>query len=76
MNQLVSVTAVAGTAADGHELLYLAVAAICLLLALHYLRQMFVPMGELVRVLAAAAMIALSITTALALLVAITIGGR
>jgi hypothetical protein len=76
MNALVSATASIGTTENGHDLLYLAVVGICLLTALHYLRQMAVPVGPLVRVVAAAAMVALSIGVALVLLVTIAIGGR
>jgi hypothetical protein len=76
MNAFVSAAASTGTTENGHDLVYLAATGICLLTALHYLRQMAVPVGALVRVVAAAAMVALSIGAALALLVAITIGGR
>jgi hypothetical protein len=76
MHPLVSVVTWTGTPTNGRDLRCLVAAGICLLVALHYLRRMFVPVGELARVVAAAAMVALSIGAALVLLVAISIGGR
>ncbi|MEV6850859.1 hypothetical protein [Actinoplanes sp. NPDC051411] len=76
MNGSHSVILSTGAAVSGYELFYLAVAGLCLLTALHYLRRMAVPVGPLVRAVAAAAMVALTIGGALVLLLAIAIGGN
>ena len=72
----ISSSASAGIEANGHDLLYLALTGACLLVALHYLGRTVAPVGPLIRIVAAAAMAALSIGAALVLLVAVTIGGR
>jgi hypothetical protein len=61
--------------APDRELVYLASAGVCLLAALHYLKRMAAPVGPLVRVVAAAAMVALAIGVALVLLITVAIGG-
>ncbi|MBB2940311.1 hypothetical protein FB565_000015 [Actinoplanes lutulentus] len=53
-----------------HEpLVYLAVAAICLLIALRFLKQALAPIGALIQAVAAAAVVAFTAVIALAMLV-------
>ncbi|WP_433831005.1 hypothetical protein ACQP2E_12370 [Actinoplanes sp. CA-015351] len=50
-------------------LVYLAVAAICLLIALRFLRRALAPIGALIQAVAAAAVVAFAAVIALAMLV-------
>jgi hypothetical protein len=60
----------------GPELLYLILAAICLLIALRFMRRTLVPIEALVDALVAAAVVAFTIGIALVLLVAAVLSGR
>ena len=57
------------------SLLYLAVAAGCLVLSLRLVKVLLVPIGELLRAAAAVAVVALAFGTALVLMVAASVGG-
>jgi hypothetical protein len=48
---------------------YLAVAAVCLVVALHFLKRALSPIGALVQVVAAAAIVAFAAALALAMLI-------
>ena len=54
----------------GHQLVYVVLAALLLLIALRYMRRALAPIGTLVGVVAAAAIVAFAIGIALMLLVA------
>lgn len=58
------------------SLLFLAIAGLCLLLALHFLRRVVVPVGPLLQAAAAVAMVALSVGAALLFLIAAAWGAR
>jgi hypothetical protein len=58
-----------------HAAVYLFIAAICLIIALRYLRRALIPIGPLVRVVAAVAVVALAIGAALVLLTAAALSG-
>lgn len=60
-------------ALPGRSLLYLTVAGLSLLLALHLMRQALAPIGALVHAVAAAALVALAISTAIVLVIAAVI---
>ncbi|MFC7533653.1 hypothetical protein [Actinoplanes sp. GCM10030250] len=62
-------------APGAQSLLYLVVAAGCLLLSLSLIKTVLVPMGALLRAAAAVAVVALALLTALLLVVAALIGG-
>ena len=65
-----STTTTASTSiANGGEPLYLGLAAICLIMALHFMRRALVPVGPLVRVFRSAAVAILAVAAAFALLV-------
>jgi hypothetical protein len=59
-----------------HALLYLLIAALCLVLALRAMRRALAPIGQLVQAVAAAALGALAVGAALVLLTAAAISGR
>jgi hypothetical protein len=75
MNPSVFTTASHITAAEGHDLGYLIVAAVCLSGALHYLRRMAAVIEPWARIVTAGTMVALSICAALIALAAIAVGG-
>jgi hypothetical protein len=50
-------------------IIYLAVAAVCLVIVLRYLKRAVAPLGELIHAIAAAAVVAFAATVALAMLV-------
>ena len=55
---------------DHPALLYLSLAALCLVLALHYVKQVLAPNGTVVRALSAAAAVAFALGVALVLVAA------
>jgi hypothetical protein len=57
-------------------LLYLLIAAICLILALRAMRRALAPIGQLVQAVAAAALVALALGAALVLLTAAVLSGH
>jgi len=59
-----------------HRLLYLIVAALCLVAALRFLRRALAPIGVLVQVTAAAAMVGLAVGAALVFLTAAALSAR
>jgi hypothetical protein len=59
-----------------HALLYLLVAALCLIFALRFMRTALAPIGPLLQAVAAAALVALAIGAALVFLTAAAFSGR
>ena len=57
-------------------LLYVVIAAICLVLALRAMRSVLIPIGQLLQAVAAAALVALAIGAALVLLTVAFLSGR
>ena len=61
---------------QGHAVLYLVIAMLCLVIAMRFVKRALVPIGPLLQAVAAAAVVAFAVGAALVLLVASLMSGR
>jgi hypothetical protein len=61
---------------EGHAVVYLLIAALCLVIALRQLRRVLVPLGAIFQALAATAVTVLAMGATLVLIVAAILNGR